>query len=318
MSELYKKRQLSDNLGDTFLFFKNYGKNFLKIFFIINGAFLLLFGIIIYFLIKINFELLKTSGFENNISKEDFLSYFNNNEGLVFLLIFICFFLFLLLSLFNYSYPVLYLKMLSTGKKNFVLNTVLAEFTKHLFKLIKFTIGFVFIILPVLMILLIVLFLLCFIIIGIPLLMIGLPTCFTYLNLCFYSYLTDEKRFFESLRHSYYLIKIDFWNTVGTSFIMMLIMQFVQAATTMFFYFVGIFIFLASLMGTSDQNHVESIDPSPLLIAFVTVIVLVFIVISNILNNIIIINQGMIYYSLEAGNKAESNTIDLIGDHSNE
>lgn len=84
MFELYKKRQLSDNLGDTFLFFKNYGKNFLKIFFIINGAFLLLFGIIIYFLIKINFELLKTSGFENNISKEDFLSYFNNNEGLVF------------------------------------------------------------------------------------------------------------------------------------------------------------------------------------------------------------------------------------------
>lgn len=318
MFELYKKRQLGDNLGDTFVFFKNYGKSFFKIFFIVNAAFLVLFGIVIYSLIKINFESIKASGLENDRLKEDVLHYFNNNEGVVVLLMFICIFLFLLLSLFNYSYPGLYLKMIGNGEKDFDLNKVLSTFRKSLLKLIKFSIGFMFIILPVLMIALIVLFFLCFIIIGIPLLIIALPTCFTFMNLCFYSYLEDEMRFFESIRHAYDLLREDFWNTIGTTFIMMMIMQFVQAIITMALYFVCIFIFLATMIGNSEFKEPSSIDPSPLLIAFITFIVIFIIMLGNVFNNVIIINQGMIYYSLETGNKGELNTIDLIGDQTNE
>lgn len=86
----------------------------------------------------------------------------------------------------------------------------------------------------------------------------------------------------------------------------------------MFFYFVGIFIALAYLIGNSALNDTKDIEPSPLLIAFITIVVLLLIVLGNVFNNIIIINQGMIYYSLEAGNKQESKSIDLIGDHTNE
>lgn len=318
MFELYKKRQLGDNLAETFVFFKNYGKNFLKIFFIVNGAFLFLFGIVIYSLIKINFEAIKTSGLENDQLKNDILTYFGNNEVIVVLLMFVCIFLFMLLSLFNYSYPVLYLKMIADGEKNFELNNVLTTFRKSLFKLIKFTIGLIFIILPVLMIILIVMFFLCFIIIGIPLLMIALPACFTFLNLSFYSYLTEERRFFESLQHAYNLLREDFWSTIGTTFIIMMIMQFVQAIITLSFYFVGIAIFFASMIGNPDLNDTNSIDPSPLLIGFITIIVLVIMVLGNVFNNMILINQGLIYYSLEAGDKFESKSIDLIGEQSNE
>ncbi|KAF2330365.1 hypothetical protein [Flavobacterium ginsenosidimutans] len=318
MFELYKKRQLGDNLGDTFTFFKDFGKNFFKIFFIVNGAFLVLFGIMIYTLIEVNFEAIKNSGFGNQQLKSDLLEHFNNNEALTVLLIFISVLLFLILSLFNYAYPVLYLKMLGTGKKDFELNDVLSNFFKVLFKLIKFSFGFLFIVFPVLLIALIIMFLLCFIIIGIPLLIIALPTCFTFLNLWFYSYLTEEKRFFESLKHAIYLVKKDFWNTIGTTFIMMIIMQFVQTAITMFFYFVGLFISLAYFIGNSDSNSTKALEPSPLLIGFITIIVIVLIILGNIFNNAIIINQGMVYYSLESENKLESESIDLIGDHTNE
>ncbi|WP_343588476.1 hypothetical protein [Flavobacterium sp.] len=318
MFELYKKRQLGDNLGDTFTFFKDFGKNFFKIFFIVNGAFLLLLAIIIYTLIKVNFDAIKNSGLENNQLKSDLIGYFDNNEGLTLTLVLICVVLFLIFSLFNYAYPVLYLKMLENGKKDFDLNAVLSSFFKVFSKLVKFSIGALIIVFPVLLIALIIMFFLCFIIIGIPLILVAIPTFFTFFNLWFYSYLTDGKRFFESLQHAYYLTKEDFWNTIGTTFIMMIIMQFIQAAITMFFYFVGIFISIAYFIGNSDSNGPKSLEPSPLLIGFITVIVLSLIILGNIFNNVIVINQGMIYYSLESGNRQESKSIDLIGDHTNE
>jgi len=318
MFELYKKRQLGDNLGDTFTFFKDFGKNFFKIFFILNGAFLLLLAIIIYTLIKVNFEAIKNSGLENNQLKSDLIGYFNNNEALTLILVLICAALLLIFSLFNYAYPVLYLKMLDNERKDFELNDVLSNFLKIFFKLIKFSIGALFIVFPVLIIALIIMFFLCFIIIGIPLILVAIPAFFTFFNLWFYSYLTDEKRFFESLQHAYYLIKEDFWNTIGTTFIMMIIMQFIQAAITMFLYFVGIFIAIAYFIGNNGSNDTKAIEPSPLLIGFITAMVLALIVLGNIFNNVIIINQGMIYYSLESGNREESKSIDLIGDQTNE
>ena len=318
MFELYRKRQLGDNLGDTFTFFKNYGKNFFKIFFITNGAFLLLFAIVVYTLLKVNFEHIQESGLENNQLKSDLLEYFNHNEGLVVALVFICVFLFFIMSLFNYAYPVLYLKLIAAGQEDLEVNDLSASFFKVLFKLIKFSIGYLFLVFPVLIIALIILFFLCFIIIGIPLLMIALPALFTFLNLHFYSYLTEEKRFFESLKHAYYLMKVDFWNTIGTTFIIMMIMQFVQFAITMCLYFVGMFIALAYLIGNSASDNTNTVEPSPLLIGFITIVVIVLIVLGNIFNNIIIVNQGMIYYSLESGDKQESKSIDLIGDTTNE
>ena len=319
MFELYRKRQLGDNLGETFTFFKDCGKNFFKIFFIVNGAFLVLLGIIIYTLIKVNFEAIKNSRLENNQLKSDLISYFNNNEGLTFVLVMICALLLLLVfSLFNYAYPILYLKMIANGKKDFELNDVWSSFLKVLFKLIKFSFGILLLFFPVLIIVLIVIFFLCFIIIGIPLLFIAIPACFTFFNLWFYSYLTEEKRFFESLKDTYYLVKEDFWNTIGSTFIMMIIMQFVQAAITMFLYFVGIFIAIAYFIGNADSNSAKSIEPSPLLMGFITIIVLALIILGNIFNNVTVIHQGMIYYSLKAGSQRESQSIDLIGDQSNE
>ena len=55
MFQLYKKRDFSELVGDTFGFFKLEGKNYFKNYFIINGSLLLLLVVIIYFFTKEEF-----------------------------------------------------------------------------------------------------------------------------------------------------------------------------------------------------------------------------------------------------------------------
>lgn len=314
MFELHKKRELSDNLGNSFTFFKTYGKHFFKIFFVVNGGFLLFFGAFIYLFLKVNFDSVRDANV-NNDPFNALLSYFNNNEAVLISMIAVFAVAIIVLSLFNYAYPVLYLKLI--GEKNtndFTINEIMTNFRQSIWKLIKFTIGCVFIIMPILLITLIVLIFLCFIIVGIPLIMISIPAFFSFLNFSFYAYITDDKRFFESLNYAYHLVKEDFWNTIGATFIMMMILQFIQAFITFFFYFVGISIFIVSQIGASGFNNVKPFEPSPLIIIFITAIVLFIMVLSSVFNNILVINQGMIYYSLEAKNRSLNTEIDLIGD----
>ena len=62
MFQLYKKRDFSALVGDTFGFFKLEGKNYFKNYFTINGGLLLLLVVIIYFFsnifIKSSFDII--------------------------------------------------------------------------------------------------------------------------------------------------------------------------------------------------------------------------------------------------------------------
>ena len=53
MFQLFKERNFSDYINDTFLFFKVQGKHFFKSYFTINGPFLLIAVVLIYFFTKI-------------------------------------------------------------------------------------------------------------------------------------------------------------------------------------------------------------------------------------------------------------------------
>ena len=56
MFQVFKKRDFSQLVGDTFSFFKLEGKNYFKNYFIINGGLLLILVVALYFLIKFFFE----------------------------------------------------------------------------------------------------------------------------------------------------------------------------------------------------------------------------------------------------------------------
>ena len=82
MFELYKKRQLGDYIIDTFSFFKTFGKHFFKIFFIINGAFLLIVGTLVFFFLKSNFQAIFNESL-NHPDSDNLAGYFNDNFGLL-------------------------------------------------------------------------------------------------------------------------------------------------------------------------------------------------------------------------------------------
>lgn len=313
MFELYKKRQLGDYIVDSFTFFKNFGKQFFKIFFAINAGLLLISGALMYWFLKFNFTSLVDNSLEKTTPNE-LLNYFDRDPVITgFVIIFSI--VILLLSLFNASYPILYLKLIAEkSTNNFTTQDILTAFRKSLWKIIKFGLGAVFIIFPVLCIIIIVLFFLCFVLVGIPLLIIAIPTLFTWVHLSFYTYLTEDKSFFESLNHAHLLLKEDFWSTIGASFIAMIMIQMVQASITMFFYFVGIFAFIFFAIANPDFEKMP-FESSPFFLILITIAFVLIMALSNIFNNVLVVNQGIIYYSLGAEDRFSATEIESIGSH---
>lgn len=311
MFELFKKRQLGDYIVDSFSFFKAFGKHFFKIFFVINAGMLLVAGALMYWFLKINFNVLSNDTLQKT-NPNQVLDYFGNSPVIIVFTI-IAVIIIVLISLFNSAYPILYLKLIAEkNSNNFTSTEILATFRQNIWKILKFTIGLVFIIFPVLFIAIIALFFLCFILVGIPLIIVAIPTLFTWINLSFYTYLSEEKSFFQSLNHAHLLLKEDFWTTIGASFIVMIMMQMVQASITMFFYFVGIFAFLFFAIANPDFEK-SSFQVSPIIIILITLVFLIILVLSNIFNNILVINQGIIYYSLGSEDRIANTEIESIG-----
>lgn len=312
MFQLYKKRQLGDYIIDTFSFFKTFGKHFFKIFFIINGAFLLIIGTLVFFFLKSNFQVLFNETLDSS-NPNNLAAYFNDNYGIFIAFTAFFFIVILALSMFNSAYPVLYLKLVEKSKTNsFTLEDVTTVFRQNIWKIIKFGFGLLFLVVPVMFVAIVLLFFLCFILVGIPLLLIAIPALFTWVNFSFYAYLTEDKSFFQSLNHAYVLLKKDFWYSIGATFLVIIMIQMIQGSISVFFYFIGIFIFFLTAIGTSDFGS-KAIDESPVFLLFISFIFVLLYTLGNIFNNMIMVNQGIMYYSLGADDVISNHEIELIG-----
>jgi len=299
---LFKKREISDYISDTFNFFKFFGKHFFKNYFIINSGFLLLLGAVLYWLLLIDFNVIYDANLWDS-HLEYMISCFSNSTVFFWSCVGIGSLLFLLLSLFNLSYPVLYFKLVSENNGSHItLNDLFSSFQQNFLKILKFSMGFIFILCPIIMLLALVLFILCLIIIGFPLFVITVPTLFTFISLSFYAYLLEEKGFFESLKQAYDLLIEDFWSVLCTTFIMMVIAHIVQGFVTMGFYFSAVIIFVTAAIGDSIF-HAKSFQFSSTMIFFMTAAFMILITLGTIFSNIIMISQGIIYSSL--GEKSE-------------
>lgn len=312
MFELLKKRGLSEYISDTFTFFKIFGKHFFKNYIIINGGFLLILCVLMYFLFKVYFEVLfSVSGAP---SGSYFLEYFNNNFGIFIGSIILFGVLIIILSLLNIAYPILYLQLIEEkGGSDFTTSDIILLLKQNTGRLLKFFIGSVFILFPIMIISFVIFFLLCFILIGIPLIMIAMPAFVAWGHLSLYTYLTEKTRFFESLKKGFSLLKQEFWSVTGTTFIMLMLIQIVQGFITMIPYMIGMILFFTS--AKASEFNVSQPDGFSSLGIFITVIFLFTIILSYLFNNLIIVNQGIIYYSLreENENLTSVSQIDLIG-----
>lgn len=311
MFQLFKERNFSDYINDTFQFFKVQGKHFFKTYFIINGGLLLLGVVLVYFFSKIymDFVFSKISG-NGNAPQNDLGTFFNANFGLMIALIIGAILLFMVISLFQFAFPVVYLDLYDSKKgADFSAKDILIGMKKRLLKILKFVVGSIFILFPLLMIVFGLLILLCFIIVGIPLLLIMVPAMLSFIHLTFYYYMNSDEGFFSSLGDGFDTVKQQFWPIIGSTVVMIFIIQIVNTIFTLIPYLFG----MASMFTTLQSGSQE--DAFSTLSIIMSIIMVISTMVSYILNNLLLINQGMIYYShIENSESSISNdSIDLIG-----
>jgi hypothetical protein len=314
MFELYKKRDLSANFSDTTTFFKTFGKHYFKNYFIINGIFLMLLVFLIYFISKIYMETLFSNLSNVNRNPNFVFDLFYNNFSIIVGGFMVTFLLIVILSMLNISYPVIYLEIYEkTNTSDFSTQEIINGLKANVGKMIGFFLGSLFIIMPLAFLLFGLLFLLCFILIGIPLIVIFGSAFVSWITLAYYEYILKDVGFFTALSNGFRLVKQQFWATIGTTFLMVLLIQTIQGIITMIpyaFTMGWMFVSTDSLQNTDSQT--DTFSTMGIILA---VIMVLSILLSYFFNNFILISQGLIYYSLQEEN--ESNTaksqIDLIG-----
>lgn len=318
MFQLYKKRNFSDFVGDTFAFFKTYGKHYYRNYFIINGGFLLVLLVLMYFLGKIFYEGIfsNLSGGVNYGAENSADVFISNNMPLIIGLGIFAFIAAIFLSILSYAYPVAYLKLVEK-KTDFTTEEIITVIKSKVGKIILFFLASIFIMFPIMAIVMGLSFALVFIIIGIPLLFIVIPALMCWFSLAFYDYISTDKGYFDALGGGFSLLKQKFWPCVGSTAVMYMIMQIVVGFVSMIPYVIGIF-----SMFTSLESQDGSQVPQPENMSFFMIMMGVTMVLSLLLNfifqNFILVNQGIMYYSIreENENNTPKSEIDLIGTQS--
>lgn len=306
MFQVFKKRNFSDYINDTISFFKMEGKTFFTNFFTLCGPLLLVLFVCIYFLTDIFF---KTVMYDSMDSVDQFL---DTNFGWAILLAIVTFIVGMIISIIAYTYPVYYLKHLTTIPNKYKeIAPIKSELKKDFGRLIIFSIGTIFLILPLMMIIFFISALLIFLLVGIPLLLILFPAFTSWITIAYYEYVTKKTGFFTSLQISFNILKSNFWPIIGNTVILYLVINIlvsILSAIPQIIYYVGIF--------TSDRN-IEDIALSPGYKIMLIAVIVISTLMSFIANSFLIINQGLIYYSArEHKENTQSHVdIDMIGNN---
>lgn len=310
MFTLFKRRNFGDYVSDTFVFFKLTGKHYLKNYFTINGALLLILVASSYFLFQVYFDFfLKIDPSGNNF---DYLeNYLNNNIGLVILIAVALLLFMIFLSMLNYAVPVIYMDLYREKNGNtFGTKEILSRFKAKFGQIAVFFLVTVFLITPVLMVVFALLFLLCFILIGIPLLLFAIPTAFSWITLSFYEYLNSNKGIFQSYGSGFKHLTKQYFPIVGSCMIIYIIIQVAMTVFTMIPYMLG----LISVF-TGIEEGSRGTDATSTVSIMMTMVMVFSLLMSYILNNLLLVNQGLVYYSRQEfdENKSADFSIDLIG-----
>ena len=316
MMQFYKKRDFGALISDTFNFVKLYGKNYFKNYFVINGLLIILMAVLVFFGFKNFFSLIFEGIGGNSASIGRY--FLENIVQIIFTSLFI-FLVFILISVVNYSYPVLYLKRLTeTGNKNIAVDEIMSDVKKNIGKIFKLFLGFVFIIIPLYLAVYGLSYTVTYRIQGLYLLLFVFltPVMTNVVNFLIYDYFNREKGFFSSLSYairsqfSYqqYNQKSPFWKYWGTTVILYILQQVVAYALA----FILVFIIILSLGLSLNMSSAETF--------YITLVLTVMaypliIIISLIMSNFISLCSGFMYYDsrTDLHREMDLTEIDSIG-----
>jgi hypothetical protein len=310
MFALFKKRDFGDYISDSFQFFRQTGKHYLKNYFTICGILLMVLAILTYFLFQVYFDFFLNIGNYNN-NFQYIQSYAENNTAVIIFGAALIFSLIVLLTMLTHSVPVIYMDLYDKKHgANFDTKEILTQFKANFGRILIFFLGLIFIVTPLLLMVFGLIILLCFILIGIPIFFFAIPTAMSWITLSFYEYLNGKEGFFKALGKGFKHVTTQYFPNVGSLMVMYLIVQVAMSVFTIFPYVFGMASVVTSTQNSSDpQEAVSSVK-----ILF-TIVMVISILMGYILNNLLLINQGLVYYSRKENdeNISSKESIDLIG-----
>lgn len=317
--QFYKKRDFGAFISDTFLFFKENGRNYFKNYLLINGLLLIL----LVFIFVFGYRELFSQMLGSNTGGQNyyFEAYFQQNSTMLILVSTIVFILFLAVAMVSYSYPILYMKRLSeTGNKNIKADEILSDLKNNTGRFVKFFFGLVFIIAPLAMIIFGISFMLIVLLIGFFLLILLGPAMMNVINFLMFDYFHTKKSFFESLSYAvraqfsykHGREKSPFWKYWGSTAVIYLMIQMISGVFT--------FIPLLLVMGgmyTVPQTGVEDNPFQGTMGVLFFIIYGISILVSFIMINVVFINAGLQYYDsrTDLHRNVDLSEIDTIGTH---
>lgn len=317
--QFYKKRDFGAFISDTFLFFKENGRNYFKNYLLINGLLLIL----LVFIFVFGYRELFSQMLGSNTGGQNyyFEAYFQQNSTMLILFSSIVFILFLAVTMVSYSYPILYMKRLSeTGNKNIKADEILSDLKNNTGRFVKFFFGLVFIIAPLAMIIFGISFMLIVLLIGFFLLILLGPAMMNVINFVMFDYFHTKEGFFESLSYAvraqfsykHGREKSPFWKYWGSTAVIYLMIQMISGVFT--------FIPLLLVMGgmyTVPQNGVDDNPFQGTIGVLFFIIYGISILVSFIMINVVFINAGLQYYDsrTDLHRNVDLSEIDTIGTH---
>ncbi|NBL65340.1 hypothetical protein GV828_09040 [Flavobacterium sp. NST-5] len=306
MTELYKSRNFGDLISDTFSFIRQHGKHYFQTYFTVNGAFLLVMAILMYFFSKIYTDFIFFSIQNPGMQPAFMENYSTWIWGGIF-----GFFLFIFVTIIHHAFPVIYFRYFEIDpEKKFGAREIAISLRSYLSKIVAFFVMSIFAVLLPAIIVFTILVLLSMFLIGIPMLMIAIPVFFTWVQQSLFHYLNTEDTYFTSLGEGWNVTFKNFWPNIGSCLTMHILMQVILGIFGMIIYVVGAFLVMMEMNNSGDPEALF-----PMLQVIISIVFIFSTLSSLILNNLIFINQAMIYYSHreKTENINSFKTIDSIG-----
>lgn len=308
MFKVYKNRNFNDLINDTFVFFRQEGKNYFGNYFKITGGLIVIFTILVYLISDIFFENFFNQF--NSVQQQQMLEkYFDDNSAYFVTIGIITCLITLFISAINYLFPVVYFKHLADGTEP-TTKSIFKGIKSRIGKIIIFLLGSIITFIPIGIVLFIFCGLLVMILVGIPISIIVFAAMVNWVSQSLYDYTLNKHGFFTAFGNGFKIIFSKFWSNVGTTAIFLIIAYIVQIAILIIFNVINGLITMNSIDTGTDKSSTLSVLGILILISFI-----VATIISFILQNVIMVSQGVIYYSnkeLKENHSLHEN-IDLIG-----
>ncbi len=307
MTQLHKPRTFSDFFQDTFSFLKHNGKHFFGHYITVNGVFLIIMMVILYFFSTFYTDII----FGGNMGSMNSLdAYINENAGL-FIMVFILFLIVAIIAwAVSFAYMPLYFKLyIKHGGKHFGISEIVAEYRANIGKILVFLFYGFLLAIPLTIALSIGMFMLIITIVGMLLIPLFVGAFSLLYNMALMEYLENKRSIWNSFGYAWTLMASKFWPSVGSVGLFFMMAYIVQSILSMIPYIFG----MVNMFTDLESGNAEAIGAT-MGIVMIAMFFLNFFI-GTFLGVVVQINQGIVFFSLKEGleNTNTKSVIDEIG-----